>query len=150
MTPLSTSFDLSHLISVAVTPVVLISTTAILLSGYTGKYANISDRLRDLAAEYRLANTSAERRASLKTQMRIFHKRVSAVWAASALLSMALISFLATVLSVIFDTRHLRLDWGGAVCLILGLILMAGAVLLELYEIRLARMTVAGELSDIF
>lgn len=150
MTPLPASFSLSHLISVAVTPVVLISTTAILLSGYNGKYANMSDRLRDLAAEYRLANTSAERRANLKAQMRIFHKRVSAVWAASALLSMAQLLFLTTVLSVIFDTRHLRLDWWGAVCLILGLALMAGAVLLELYEIRLARLTVAGELSDIF
>ena len=150
MTPLAHSFSLSNLISVAVAPVVLITATAILLSGYTGKYTNIADRLRDLAAEYRKADTSDARRASLKAQMRLFHRRVSAMWAASALLSLGLLAFLGTVLSVIFDSRQVRLGWLGAVCLILGLIFMGGAVLLELYEIRLARLTVAGELADIF
>lgn len=150
MTPLAHSFSLSHLISVAVAPVVLITATAILLSGYTTKYTNIADRLRVLAAEYRRADTGLARRANLKTQMRLFHRRVSALWAASALLSLGLLSFLGTVLSVIFDTRQVRLGWLGAASLILGLVLMAGAVLLELYEIRLARLTVAGELTDIF
>lgn len=150
MTPLAHSFSLSNLISVAVAPVVLITATAILLSGFTGKYTNIADRLRSLAAEYRRTETSDARRANLKTQMRLFHRRVSAMWAASALLSLALLTFLGTVLSVIFDSRPVRLGWLGAACLILGLAFMAGAVLLELYEIRLARLTVAGELSDIF
>lgn len=149
MTPLSHSFSLSNLISVAVAPVVLITATAILLSGYTGKYTNIADRLREMAAEYRLADTSGERRVNLKAQMRLFHQRVSAMWAASALLSVGLLAFLGTVLSVIFDNRQVRLGWLGAACLIFGLICMAGAVLLELYEIRLARLTIAGELSDI-
>lgn len=144
------AFGLSNLISVAVAPVVLITATAILLSGYTGKYTNIADRLRDLTAEYRRADTSAERRANLKTQLRLFHRRVSAMWAASVLLSLGLLSFLGTVLSVIFDSHQIRLGWIGASCLLLGLMLMAGAVLLELYEIRLARLTMAGELSDIF
>jgi len=150
MTPLAHSFSLSHLISVAVAPVVLITAAAILLSGYTGKYTNIADRLRDLAAEYRQAETSPGRRANLKTQMRLFHRRVSALWAASALLALALLSFLGTVLSVIFADQQSRLGWIGAACLVVGLILMAGAVLVELYEIRLARLTVAGELADIF
>ena len=46
-------FSLTNLISTAVAPVVLISATAILWSGYANKYANLSDRLRDLAAEFR-------------------------------------------------------------------------------------------------
>lgn len=150
MTPLPHSFSLSNLISTAVAPVVLITATAILLSGYTGKYTNISDRLRDLTAECRRADTTAARKANLRAQLLLFQRRVSAMWAASILLSMALLAFLGTILSVIFAQHRASLGWAGAVCLVVGLVLLGVAVLLELYEIRLSRLTIAGELADIF
>ncbi len=144
------TFNLSSLISAAVAPVVLISAAAILLSGYSAKYGNISDRMRDLTGEYRRADTTDTRRALLKRQLLLFRRRIIAVWGASALLSLALLLFVGTVLSVILSTHEARLGWVGAGCLVGGLALMAGAISLELYEIRLARLAVDAELSDIF
>jgi len=144
------TLNLSSLISAAVAPVVLVSAAALLLSGYSAKYGNISDRMRDLTGEYRRADTTEARRALLKRQLLLFRRRIIAVWAASALLSFALLLFLGTVISVIVSTHEARLGWVGAGCLVCGLLLMAGAIMLELYEIRLARLAVDAELSDIF
>jgi hypothetical protein len=134
----------------AVGPAALITTTAILLSGYTSKYSGISDQLRRMTAEYRNSGTEAARRLSLKGQLRLFHKRINALWAASTLLSLALIAFIVTVLTVLLSVQESRLGPVGVGTLLVGLILVAGAVGLELYEIGLARLTVAGELADIF
>lgn len=147
--PLPT-LNLTGLISAAVAPVVLISSAAILLSGYSAKYGSVSDRLRDLTSEYRRTDTPAPRKVVIKAQLLLFRRRIIAVWAASALLSIALLLFLGTVLSVILSAREARLGWVGAACLVSGLVLMVGAVSLELYEIRLARFAVDAELSDIF
>jgi len=144
------TFNLTSLISAAVAPVVLISAAAILLSGYSAKYGSISDRMRDLTGEYRRAETTPARKTLLKQQLTLFRRRIIAVWGASALLSFALLLFLGTVLSVILSTHEARLGWVGAGCLVCGLGLMVGAIMLELYEIRLARLAVDAELSDIF
>ena len=49
--------SLTSIIGTVVAPVGLISTTAILLSGYTGKYSSMSDQMRRLTAEYRASAT---------------------------------------------------------------------------------------------
>lgn len=148
------AYDLSRVISSVLAPASLITTTAILLSGYTGKYGSIAGQLRDLSAEYRREDTPPERGRSLKTQLALFQRRITAMWAASALLSLALLAFLGTVLAVLFDAggRHLGhagLGPTGLGLLLLGLVCIASAVSLELYEIILARRTTAGELADI-
>ena len=71
------------------------------------------------------------------------------MWVGSGLLSLSLLSFLTTVLSVTLAGREVSLGVVGAVCLVLGLLLLAGAITLELHEVRLARLTMAGELADI-
>lgn len=134
----------------AVGPAALITMTSILLSGYTSKYSGISDQMRQLTAEYRAAQTTTERRESLKRQLRLFHRRIRAVWGATTLLSLALLCFIITVLAVLLSAHATRLGPIGIGSLLMGLILVAVAVGLELYEIGLARLTVAGELSDIF
>ena len=144
------AFSITSLISVAVAPVVLISAVAILLSGYTGKYGNISDRLRSLTAEYRRTETPPDRRDILRRQIGLFHRRVTTVWLVSTLLSLALLSFVGTVLSVIVAVRQAQIGIVSAATLVIGLILVGAAVLTDLYEIRLARLTVSGEISDIF
>lgn len=144
------AFNFASVINAAVAPVVLVTASAILLSGYSSKYANIADRLRDLAAEHRQPHTSPARSRVLRAQLRLFRKRIMAVWAASALLSFAVLLFLATVLLSIFSSHAAVLGRAGAVCLVSGLILIGGAVCFELYEIRLARRAVDAELSDIF
>lgn len=144
------TLNLSSLISAAVAPVVLVSAAAILLSSYSAKYGNISDRMRGLTAEYRRAETTETRRALLKRQLLLFRRRIIAVWGASALLSFALLLFLGTVISVILSRHEARLGWVGAGCLVGGLALMIGAITSELYELRLARLAVDAEMSDIF
>lgn len=138
------------IIGSAVGPAALITTTAILLSGYTGKYSGISDQMRRMTAEFRRTETTAERRQNLKRQLHLFHRRIGAMWAASTLLSLALLLFIGTVLAVLLSAHAVRLGPVGVLTLIAGLICVAGAVGLELYEIGLARLTVAGELADVF
>ena len=142
--------SLTSLIGTVVAPVGLISTTAILLSGYTGKYSSMSDQMRRMTAEYRSSATSHVRRESLRRQLDLYHRRITAMWGASALLSGALLFFVATVLTVILSVRATHLDVFGLAALLCGLVLVACAVGLELYEIGLARLTAAGELADIF
>ncbi len=142
--------SLTSIIGSVLAPVGLISTTAILLSGYTGKYSSMSDQMRRLTAEYRAPATVPERRGSVKRQIGLYHKRITAMWAASALLSLALLAFLATVVTVMLSVRSMRLGSIGLGALLVGLTLVACAVGLELYEIGLARLTAAGELADIF
>ena len=144
------SASLASLIGTVVAPVGLISTTAILLSGYTGKYSSMSDQMRRLTAEYRASATTDSRRGSLKRQLSLYHRRITAAWGASAFLSVALLFFVGTVLSVILSARATHLGVVGLITLMVGLVLVACAVGLELYEIGLARLTTAGELADIF
>ncbi len=142
--------SLTSIIGSVVAPVGLITTTAILLSGYTSKYSSISDQMRRMTDEYRQTATSPIRRENLKEQLRMYHRRITAMWAASTLLSLALLAFVFTVLVVLFAVRAAHLGPVGVGTLLLGLIFVAAGIGLELYEIGLARLTVAGELSDIF
>ena len=134
----------------AVGPAALITTTAILLSGYTSKYSGIADQMRRLTAEYRAAGTTETRRAGLRRQIPLFHQRINALWGASTLLSLALLAFITTVVAVLLSAHEARIGPVGIGMLLIGLILVAAAVGLELYEIRLARLTTAGELADIY
>lgn len=149
-TPLSQASSLAGLLGTVIAPVGLISTTAILLSGYTGKYSSMSDQMRRMTAEYRVPATTQARRQSLKRQLGLYHRRITAMWAASTLLSVSLLTFVGTVLSVILSARETRLSGLGIALLLGGLSLVAVAVGLELYEIGLSRLTTAGELADIF
>lgn len=146
--------QLTRLVSSALAPASLVTTTSILLSGYTGKYTSIASQLRDLAAEHRQAGTPPARKANLRTQLALFHRRISAMWAASALLSLALLAFVGTVLAALLAAGgqrlgHFGLGPVGIGLMLLGLVLVGCAVALELYEIGLARLTTAGELADI-
>ena len=142
--------SLPSLISAVVAPVALITPTAILLGNYTAKYTAIAGQMRDLAAEHRRAGTPDARRRGVRQQLRLFHRRIAALWAASGALLMALLSFLVTVLSLIFVQRAARISAVGAASVVVGLLFILIAVTLELYEIGLARLTTAGDLADIF
>ena len=148
--PVPQAPSITSIIGSVVAPVGLITMTAILLSGYTGKYSGISDQMRRMAAEFRAPDTAAARRQSLKAQLRLFHRRITAMWAASTLLSLSLLAFVATVLAVLFSVHTSRIGPVGIITLITGLVFVAAAIGLELYEIGLARLTVAGELADVF
>ena len=141
---------LLNLISAAVAPVVLITAAAILSSGYSAKYTGIAAQTRALTAEYRDGATTQARRRNLRRQLRLFYRRVTALWAASICLSLSVLSFLMTVLALVFLPKQSRLDSLGSASLVLGLVLLVAGVVIEVYEICLAQLTAAGELEDIF
>lgn len=137
------------LISAAVAPVVLISAVAILLSGYTSKHISISSQMRSLAMEYRNHATDEIRRQNLKVQLLIFQRRLHFMWRSIFALSLAQLCFLTTVISVILSERAERIGVIGVISLVVGLLLMFAAVVTELYEMHLSRLTVTEELADI-
>ena len=92
------------------------------------------------------AGTPDARRKSIRQQLRLFHRRIAALWAASGALLMALLSFLVTVLSLVFVQHTSHISVVGAASIVVGLVFILIAVMLELYEIGLARLTTAGEL----
>ena len=148
---LSTSSHLLNLITTAVTPIVLISATAILLSNHTNKYTNISAQMRALAHEYRDDKTTAARRATLRRQLSFYQRRIHAMWVASICLYAALLCFLTTVLSLlaVSAANLVRLDLIGEIGLCGGLLLIFATVICELVEVRLALRTSQEELLDI-
>jgi hypothetical protein len=78
--------DPLSVVATAVTPVVMVSATAILVSGVNTRYIAISDRVRALAREYRDERISPERRRNIRRQMTIFRRRLHLVsWAARVL-----------------------------------------------------------------
>lgn len=141
--------DPLQLIASAVTPVVLVSATAILISGVNARYIAIADRIRSLAAEFRNAATTPARRDSIKKQLPAFQIRVSlAAWsirglylASGCFVTMALI-ISATLWREIIATATVPLFVGGITLLLLS-------IALELLELQYANKTLFVEISDL-
>src|SRR5436309_10350926 len=72
--PPATSVALT-VISAAVTPIVMISAAAALILGLNQKHNSLSERLRQLMAEFRTPQTTAERRANIWEQVILFRLR---------------------------------------------------------------------------
>jgi hypothetical protein len=141
--------QLAQLVSGAVAPAALITSSAILLSGYTSKHASLAQQVRLLTNELRSAPEPTERTESVRRQLVWFRMRVELLWAATAALSAALLLFLITIFAVLFVERNDRLSTLGAVTLIAGLGGIATAVGLDLSEIVIARRTMDEELGGV-
>src|SRR5579863_9012066 len=114
-------------IAAAVTPVVMISANAILISGISSKHQAMSDRLRTLTKEWRSADTSAPRRDSIRAQVQLFMVRIAWISRAHFLLYVATACFLAMVLVIALTpivNRWLALEWLSVPLLLGGVFLM--------------------------
>ena len=136
--------DTQAAISAAVTPVVMISANAILISAISSKHQGMSDRLRTLTNEWRSADTSGARRDSIRAQVRLFALRIAWISRAHFLLYVATACFLAMVLGIALSLPLLSLP-----LLLGGVILMLLAIFLELLDLRKARATIELERGDI-
>jgi len=145
MTPSTT---LLTLISAAVTPVVLVTAGAILLSAFAGKYSNISEQMRRLTAEFRDGETLERRRSVVRRQLVLYRMRIWLIWAASTTLCLAVLAFLMMVPIVLLSQTALRLNVLAVAVLVAGLVLMVVSVALELRELWLARITANIEVSQ--
>jgi Protein of unknown function (DUF2721) len=146
----TTSAGLLQVIAAAVTPVVMISAAAVLILGVNQKHASLGDRLRALAAEFRAAGTTAERRESIRAQIRLFERRLGYVATAHLWLYASVVCFIGMVLVITLTSRSPTWDRVALGMFVLGIALMLGAPMMELVELRLAHRALDLELSDVF
>jgi hypothetical protein len=141
--------DTQAAISAAVTPVVMISANAILISAITSKHQSMSDRLRALTAEFRNAATPVDRREVIIGQLRLFDERLRWVTLSHIILYMATACFIATVIVIAVSPALEALSGASLGLLIAGVALMFVGILLELLDLAKARATVGLEVKDI-
>lgn len=141
--------DAVQVLTAAVTPVVLVSATAIPISGTNSRYISISDRLRSLAHEYRYPSCPPERRVIITREIITFRHRMH-------LMSWAVCSFYAAVGAFIVDallisaTLWRQMLAGATLPLFMaGILLVLFALVYQLLELRSSDHTIAIELSDI-
>jgi hypothetical protein len=141
--------DTQSAISAAVTPVVMISANAILISAISSKHQSMSDRLRALTAEWRNDATPAARRDSVARQVRLFDERLRWVTWSHIILYTATACFISMVIVIAASPGLETLTGASLSLLIVGVGLMFVGILLELLDLAKARATVALEVKDV-
>jgi len=141
--------DAVQVLTAAVTPVVLVSATAILISGINSRYISISDRLRSLAHEYRDPSCPPERRVIITREIITFRHRMHLMsWAVRSLYA-AVGAFIVDAL-IISATLWRQMLAGATLPLFMaGILLVLFALVCQLLELRSSDRTIAIELSDI-
>ena len=141
--------DPLKIVATAVTPVVMVSATAVLISGTNARYISISDRVRTLSREFRQAGTPAERQSNIRQQMAIFRRRLHLVcWAARTLYA-AVVCFVVIALLISLSMSESILLGATPWMFLLGLVLIAGAIVLQLLELRQSIRTTDLESADV-
>jgi hypothetical protein len=141
--------DTQSAISAAVTPVVMISANAILISAISSKHQSMSDRLRALTAEWRNEVTPAARRDVIAAQVRLFNERLVWITWSHIILFTATACFIAMVIVIAVSPALEALSGASLGLLIAGVSLMFVGILLELLDLAKARATVGLEVNDV-
>ena len=141
--------DPLKVVATAVTPVVMVSATAILISGVNARYISISDRVRAIAHEYRDRASSLERRANIRRQMIIFHRRLQLVSWAARILYAAVGCFIAVALLISISVSKRVLQGTTLGTFLIGLNLVAVAIVLQLLELQQSNRTIEIESADV-
>lgn len=141
--------DPLKVVATAVTPVVMVSATAILVSGVNSRYISISDRVRALTREYRDRGTTEERQLNIRRQMVIFHRRLHLVSWAARILYAAVGCFVAVALLISTSVSRPILLSATPGMFLIGLILIAFAIVLQLLELQQSNRTINIESADV-
>jgi VIT1/CCC1 family predicted Fe2+/Mn2+ transporter len=141
--------DTQAAISAAVTPVVMISANAILISAISSKHQSMSDRMRALTAEWRGVATPESRREAVAAQIRMFDSRLRWVTWSHIVLYIATVCFIAMVIVIAVSPALQVLSGAPLVLLIAGVSLMLLGIVLELLDLAKARTTAGLEVRDI-
>ena len=138
-----------QVLTAAVTPVVLVSATAILISGSNSRYIAISDRMRALAHEYRDPNCLEQRRSTISQQVLTFQYRIHLIsWAVRALY-MAVGAFITDALLISATLWRQMLATATLPLFLLGILLLMLAIVCQLLELQSSNRTISLEISDI-
>jgi hypothetical protein len=147
--PVMTLQDTQSAISAAVTPVVMISANAILIGAINAKHQSMSDRLRNLAAEWRHEGITPERRECVGRQVDLIDERLNWVTWSHIILYMATACFIAMVIVIAVSPAIESLSGASLGMLIAGVSLMFLGILLELLDLAKARATIGLEIRDV-
>ena len=141
--------DPMRFIAAAVTPVVMVSATAILVSGVNSRYISISDRVRSLAREFRDAGTPADRRHTIRLQMPIFHRRIHLVSTAMRVLYAATGCFVVVALLIGMSVSRPTAQNATLATFLAGLGAVIAAIVLQYLELRESNKTIDLESADV-
>jgi hypothetical protein len=141
--------DPLSVVATAVTPVVMVSATAILISSVNGRYVSVADRVRSLAREYREPDTTPGRRKNIRLQMMVFQRRLRLVSWATRVLYAAVGCFIAVALLITGSVSRQILSGAALVTFLVGLVLTASGIVLQLLELQHANRTINLESADV-
>jgi Protein of unknown function (DUF2721) len=141
--------DAMQVLTAAVTPVVLVSATAILISGANTRYISISDRMRGLAHEFRDPNCVEARRATIAREMLTFDYRIRLIaWAVRALYA-AVGAFVSDALLISATLWRNLLASATLPLFLAGMILILFAIACQLLELQSSSRTISVEIRDV-
>jgi hypothetical protein len=141
--------DPLSVLAAGVTPVVLVSSTAILISGVNSRYISISERIRALTHEYRYDNCTQERRLIIAREMRPFQRRVVLVAMAVRILYAAVGCFITMALIISATLWRSMLGFATLPLFFLGCLLILTAIVFQLLELQISNQTIKTETEDI-
>jgi hypothetical protein len=141
--------DLAKFVGAASAPVALIISASIFLSNLTAKYVPMFSQLRTLTEETRSDPEHPDRAASLQEQIGIYEIRIRWILHAVQSLTLSIISFISTVaftsISMFFPDQPIYIGVT-IMSMFAGLILLAVAVIIEMWENHLAKGMLGSEL----
>lgn len=141
--------DPMQVLAAAVTPVVLVSATAILISGVNARYIAIADKMRSLAQEFRSAATNPQRRTIIVAQMNTFLMRIRLVAWAERVLYAAVAAFILVALFISGTAWRQTLGSITLPLFALGISMLLAAIACQITELQLANRTITLEVSDV-
>jgi hypothetical protein len=141
--------DPLQVLAAGVTPVVLVSATAILISGVNSRYISIAERIRALTREYRYDNCSQERRQLIGREMGPFHRRVTLVAIALRFLYAAIACFITMALIISATLWRSMLGFATLPLFFLGCFLILTGIVFQLLELQISNQTIRTETLDI-
>ena len=141
--------DPLQVLAAAVSPVVLVSATAILISGSNARYISISDRVRSLSHEFRDPGCAPERRQVISLEMGAFMRRMHLVAWAVRVLYAAVCCFITVAILISASSRHMILSAATLPLFALGTALIIVAVICQLLELQTSHRTIQLEVSDV-
>jgi Protein of unknown function (DUF2721) len=141
--------DAMQVLTAAVTPVVLVSATAILISGSNARYIAIADRMRSLAHEYRDPSCLEQRRNTIAREMLTFEHRIRLVsWAVRALY-IAVGAFITDALLIGATLWRQMLASATLPSFLVGILLIMLAIVCQLLELQSSNKTLSLEILDV-
>jgi hypothetical protein len=138
-----------QVLAAAVTPVVLVSAGAILISGVNARYIAIADRMRGLAQEYRDKSCDPHRREVIARQMVTFSHRVRLVSWSERTLYLSVVCFTSVALMISAAVDRSVLETASLPIFTTGIGLIMIAIVFQLMELQFSNRTLRLETEDI-